>query len=95
MTKPNKNWEERFKKEWLKIVDLIANARGIVDLVTAEQKAKQFIKTLMIDILEEVEEDKFQEVYGDDNLSTEFVYGYSAKRDEINQKIEEIKKRFK
>ena len=47
--------KEELKENWLKIVDLIANAKGIVDLVDAEQiflkalaQQKQEIKEIII-----------------------------------------------
>ncbi len=42
--KRKKTKEEEFRKKYLKIVDLIANARGIVDLVNAEKMVRDLIQ---------------------------------------------------
>jgi len=94
MTKQNKNWEERLIKEYRE-----------QDFECEEEKEIFWLdklKTLMIDTLEEAkmkEKSKkkvriwhpFSEVIIGDIV---FVGGFNSAVEEINQRIEEIKKRY-
>ena len=69
--------KEELKENWLKIVDLIANAKGIVDLVDAEQiflKALQFQNQ---DLLKEIEEDlkngKFYQICSNETTFKNYI----------------------
>ena len=43
--------EEKIKKQWLEIVDLIANAKGIVDLAEAEKIFRSALQEQKAEIL--------------------------------------------
>lgn len=51
-----KEIDKEFREKWIKIVDLIANARGIVDLVEAEKIGKDLIQAKLKEQREELKE---------------------------------------
>ena len=78
MTKQNKNWEERLIKEYRE-----------QDFECEEEKEIFWLdklKTLMIDTLEKITKENFTMI--------ENIEGYNSAVKDLNQRIEEIKKRF-
>jgi len=84
MTKPNKNWEKEFDKKFIDCKD--GWGVNAVGYGVTKRKIKNFIKTLMIDTLEKITKENFTMI--------ENIEGYNSAVKDLNQRIEEIKKRF-
>ena len=85
--------KEELKENWLKIVDLIANAKGIVDLVDAEQiflKALAQQKEKIIKIGEKRKVSKREEKDGSDKSWNIMAFYHNQAIKDYQDKIDKL-----